>query len=216
MRVVMLGPPGAGKGTQARLLQQAVGVPQISTGDMLRAAQHNGSSLGAAARRYMDAGQLVPDEVVIGLVEQRLEAADCARGFILDGFPRTVRQAEALDAMLANRSQGLDAVIEMVVDDAVLVERIAGRYSCAKCGAVYHDKTQQPKVPGICDVCGSKEFKRRPDDNPQTVQARLQEYYQQTAPIVPYYKKKNLLRQVDGMAEVDAVTRQIEAVLEGL
>jgi len=134
---------------------------------------------------------------------------------ILDGFPRTVRQAEALDAMLAKHG-GLDAVIEMVVDDAILVDRISGRYSCGKCGAVYHDRTKQPKVAGVCDVCGSKEFKRRPDDNPQTVKARLHEYYQQTAPIVPYYKEKELLRQVDGMAEVDAVTRQIEAVLEAL
>jgi adenylate kinase len=216
MKLILLGPPGAGKGTQAKRLEESRGLKQVSTGDMLRAAVQAGTPLGLEADRIMKAGKLVPDGIMIDMIAERIDQPDCRRGVILDGFPRTVRQAEALDAMLANRSQGLDAVIEMVVDDAVLVERIAGRYSCAKCGAVYHDKTQQPKAPGICDVCGSKEFKRRPDDNPQTVQARLQEYYQQTAPIVPYYKEKGLLRQVDGMAEVDAVTRQIEAVLEGL
>ena len=216
MKLILLGPPGAGKGTQAKRLEESRGLKQVSTGDMLRAAVHDGTPLGLEADRIMKAGKLVPDGIMIDMIAERIGQPDCRRGVILDGFPRTVRQAEALDAMLANRSQGLDAVIEMVVDDAVLVERIAGRYSCAKCGAVYHDKTQQPKSPGICDVCGSKEFKRRPDDNPQTVQARLQEYYQQTAPIVPYYKQKGLLRQVDGMAQVDAVTRQIEAVLEGL
>jgi adenylate kinase len=216
MKLILLGPPGAGKGTQAKRLEDSRGLKQLSTGDMLRAAVAAGTPLGLEADRIMKAGKLVPDGIMIDMIAERIDQPDCARGIILDGFPRTVRQAEALDAMLANRSQGLDAVIEMVVDDAVLVERIAGRYSCAKCGAVYHDKTRQPKVPGMCDVCSSKEFKRRPDDNPQTVQARLQEYYQQTAPIVPYYKKKGLLRQVDGMAEVDAVTRQIAAVLEGL
>ncbi|HZF35460.1 MAG TPA: adenylate kinase [Candidatus Angelobacter sp.] len=216
MKLILLGPPGAGKGTQAKRLEESRGLKQVSTGDMLRAAVHDGTPLGLEADRIMKAGKLVPDGIMIDMIAERIGQPDCRRGVILDGFPRTVRQAEALDAMLASRSQGLDAVIEMVVDDAVLVERIAGRYSCAKCGAVYHDKTQQPKSPGICDVCGSKEFKRRPDDNPQTVQARLQEYYQQTAPIVPYYKQKGLLRQVDGMAQVDAVTRQIEAVLEGL
>lgn len=216
MKLILLGPPGAGKGTQAKRLEESRGLKQVSTGDMLRAAVHAGTPLGREADRIMKAGKLVPDGIMIDMIADRIDEPDCRRGVILDGFPRTVRQAEALDAMLAKRGQGLDAVIEMVVDDAILVERIAGRYSCAKCGAVYHDRTQQPKAAGICDACGSKEFKRRPDDNPQTVQARLQEYYQQTAPIVPYYKQKDLLRRVDGMTEVDAVTRQIEAVLEGL
>jgi adenylate kinase len=216
MKLILLGPPGAGKGTQAKRLEDSRGLKQLSTGDMLRAAVAAGTPLGLEADRIMKAGKLVPDGIMIDMIADRIDQPDCARGVILDGFPRTVRQAEALDAMLAKRGHGLDAVIEMVVDDAILVGRIAGRYSCAKCGAVYHDQTRQPKIAGICDVCGSKEFKRRPDDNPQTVQARLQEYYQQTAPIVPYYKQKNLLRQVDGMAEVDAVTRQIAAVLEGL
>jgi adenylate kinase len=216
MNVILLGPPGAGKGTQAKRLEESRGLRQVSTGDMLRAAVQAGTPLGLEADRIMKAGKLVPDAIMIDMIAERIDQPDCRRGVILDGFPRTVRQAEALDAMLADRGHGLDAVIEMVVDDAVLVDRIAGRYSCAKCGAVYHDKTHQPKVAGVCDVCGSKEFKRRPDDNPQTVKARLQEYYQQTAPILPHYKKKGLLRQVDGMAAADAVTRQIEAVLEGL
>jgi adenylate kinase len=216
MKLILLGPPGAGKGTQAKRLEDSRGLKQLSTGDMLRAAVAAGTPLGLEADRIMKAGKLVPDGIMIDMIADRIDQPDCARGVILDGFPRTVRQAEALDAMLAKRGHGLDAVIEMVVDDAILVGRIAGRYSCAKCGAVYHDQTRQPKIAGICDACGSKEFKRRPDDNPQTVQARIQEYYQQTAPIVPYYKQKNLLRQVDGMAEVDAVTRQIAAVLEGL
>jgi adenylate kinase len=215
MKLILLGPPGAGKGTQAKRLEDARGLKQVSTGDMLRAERQAGTPLGLEADRIMKAGKLVPDGIMIDMIAERIEQPDCGRGVILDGFPRTVRQAEALDAMLAKHG-GLDAVIEMVVDDAILVDRIAGRYSCGKCGAVYHDRTKQPKVPGVCDVCGSKDFKRRPDDNPQTVKARLQEYYQQTAPIVPYYKEKGLLRQVDGMADVDAVTRQIEAVLEDL
>jgi adenylate kinase len=216
MKLILLGPPGAGKGTQAKRLEESRGLKQVSTGDMLRAAVQAGTPLGREADRIMKAGKLVPDGIMIDMIADRIDEPDCRRGVILDGFPRTVRQAEALDAMLAKRGHGLDAVIEMVVDDAILVERIAGRYSCAKCGTVYHDLSRQPKSAGICDACGSKEFKRRPDDNLQTIQARLQEYYQQTAPIVPYYKKKSLLRQIDGMAEVDAVTRQIEAVLEGL
>jgi len=216
MKLILLGPPGAGKGTQAKRLEEARGLKQLSTGDMLRAAVAAGTPLGLEADRIMKAGKLVPDGIMIDMIADRIDQPDCARGIILDGFPRTVRQAEALDEMLAKRSHRLDAVIEMVVDDAALVGRISGRFSCGKCGAVYHDQTKQPKVAGVCDVCGSKEFKRRPDDNPQTVQARLQEYYQQTAPIIPYYKKKGLLRQVDGMADVDTVTGQIEAILEAL
>jgi adenylate kinase len=216
MKLILLGPPGAGKGTQAKRLEDSRGLKQLSTGDMLRAAVAAGTALGLEADRIMKAGKLVPDGIMIDMIADRIDQPDCARGIILDGFPRTLRQAEALDAMLSKRGHGLDAVIEMVVDDAALVGRISGRYSCEKCGAVYHDQTKRPKVAGICDVCGSKAFKRRPDDNAQTVQARLQEYHKQTAPIIPYYKQKGLLRQVDGMAEVDAVTRQIEAILEGL
>lgn len=216
MKLILLGPPGAGKGTQAKRLEDSRGLKQLSTGDMLRALQAAGTPLGLEADRIMKAGKLVPDGIMIDMIAERIDQPDCARGFILDGFPRTVRQAEALDDMLVKRGHGLDAVIEMVVDDAALVGRISGRYSCVKCGAVYHDQTKRPKVAGVCDVCGSKEFKRRPDDNAQTVQARLQEYHKQTAPIIPYYKQKGFLRQVDGMAEVDAVTRQIEAILEAL
>jgi adenylate kinase len=216
MKLILLGPPGAGKGTQAKRLEESRGLRQVSTGDMLRAAVQAGTPLGREADRIMKAGKLVPDGIMIDMIAERIDQPDCREGVILDGFPRTVRQAEALDAMLAKRGHRLDAVIEMVVDDAVLVERIAGRYSCGKCGAVYHDRTKQPKVVGVCDVCGAREFKRRPDDNPETVRARLQEYYQQTAPIIPYYKGKGLLKQVDGMAQVDGVARQIEAVLENL
>jgi len=216
MKLILLGPPGAGKGTQAKRLEESRGLKQLSTGDMLRAGAEAGTALGREADRIMKAGKLVPDGIMIDMIAERIDKPDCQRGFILDGFPRTVPQAEALDAMLAKRGQKLDAVIEMLVNDAVLVDRIAGRFSCAKCGAVYHDNTKQPKVAGVCDVCGSKDFKRRPDDNAETVRARLQAYHQQTAPIIPYYKIKGLLRQVDGMADVDAVTRQIEAVLEDL
>jgi adenylate kinase len=216
MKLILLGPPGAGKGTQAKRLEETRGLRQLSTGDMLRAAVAAGTPLGLEADRIMKAGKLVPDGIMIDMIADRIDQPDCARGIILDGFPRTVRQAEALDEMLVKRGHGLDAVIEMVVDDAALVGRISGRYSCAKCGAVYHDQTKRPKVAGVCDVCGSKEFKRRPDDSTQTVKARLQEYYQQTAPIVPYYKQKGLLKRVDGMADVDKVAGQIEAILEAL
>jgi adenylate kinase len=215
MRLILLGPPGAGKGTQAKRLEESRGLKQLSTGDMLRAAD-SGSEVGREAKRLMAAGKLVPDDVMIGMIDERLNQPDTKNGFILDGFPRTVPQAEALDRMLAHRGEKLDAVIEMVVDDAALVERIAYRFSCAKCGAVYNDKLRQPKRAGVCDVCGSTDFKRRPDDNPETVKTRLKEYHQQTAPILPYYKKKGLLKQVDGMADLDQVTRQIEGVLSHL
>jgi adenylate kinase len=216
MKLILLGPPGAGKGTQAKRLEESRGLKQLSTGDMLRAAVDSGSEIGREAKRLMDAGKLVPDAIMIKMIDARIDEPDCKNGIILDGFPRTVPQAEALDDMLARRGDGLDAVIEMVVDDAALVERIAGRFSCAKCGAVYNDKLKQPKRPGVCDVCGSTEFRRRPDDNPETVKTRLKEYHQQTAPILPYYKKKGLLKQVDGMAGPDQVTRQIEGALAHL
>ncbi len=213
MKLILLGPPGAGKGTQAKRLEETRGLKQLSTGDMLRAAVDSGSPLGREADRIMKAGKLVPDDIMIDMIAERIDHPDCRRGVIFDGFPRTVRQAEALDAMLSKRGQALDAVIEITVDDAALVERISGRFSCAKCGAVYHDKYKRPKVEGTCDVCGAKEFKRRRDDQAETVQTRLKEYYEQTAPILPYYTKKGLVRQVDGMSDAERVAAQIEQVL---
>lgn len=216
MNLILLGPPGAGKGTQAKRLEELRGLKQLSTGDMLRAAVASGSPLGQKAKAIMDAGQLVPDEVVIQMIAERIDAPDCARGFILDGFPRTEPQARALDAMLAQRRKGLDAVIELAVDDAALVDRIAGRFTCAKCGAGYHDRFRKPAVDGVCDSCGSRQFSRRPDDNADTVKTRLKAYHQQTAPILPYYKEKGALHQVDGMVAVETVAGQIDTILAGI
>jgi len=214
MRLILLGPPGAGKGTQAKRLENLRGLRQLATGDMLREAVKSGSELGREADRIMKAGQLVPDSIVIRMIGERVDGPDCAKGFILDGFPRTVAQAKALDAMLEQRGTTLDAVIELAVDDAALVGRISGRFTCGNCGAVYHDATKPTKKAGICDVCGSTDFKRRADDKPETVSARLKEYYEKTAPILPYYKGKSILRRVDGMAAADEVARQIDGVLE--
>ncbi len=216
MKLILLGPPGAGKGTQAKRLEDLRGLRQLSTGDMLRAAVQSGSDVGKEADKLMKAGQLVPDSIVIRMIADRVDGPDCAKGVILDGFPRTVAQAQALDAMLAERGTGLDAVIEMAIDDKALVDRISGRFTCGKCGAVYHNSFKQPKKSGICDVCGGTEFKRRADDNAATVGARLKEYHEKTAPILPYYKEKSILRQVDGMASVEDVARQIDAVLAGV
>jgi len=213
MKLILLGPPGAGKGTQAKRLEDSRGLKQLSTGDMLRAAVDSGSEIGREAKRIMDAGRLVPDDVMIRMIDERIGQPDCKNGIILDGFPRTVPQAEALDAMLERRGERLDAVIEMAVDPQALIERISGRFSCGNCGAVYHDKFRRPKVEGRCDICGASDFRRRPDDNPETVKTRLKAYTEQTAPILPYYRRKQLLHQVDGMAAVDEVTRQIEVVL---
>jgi adenylate kinase len=213
MSLLLLGPPGSGKGTQAKRLQDLQGLIQISTGDMLRAAAKAGTEIGKQAKSIMDKGGLVPDEIVIGLIAERITEPDARRGFILDGFPRTSAQARALDEMLAEHKLRLDHVIELKVDEDALVRRIAGRFSCAKCGAGYNDNFQRPKVAGVCDVCGSTEFVRRADDNEATVKQRLAAYREQTAPVLPYYERRGILSRVDGMAPIDEVTRQIEAVL---
>ena len=213
MNLILLGPPGAGKGTQARRLQDGHGLVQLSTGDMLRAAVASGSDIGNQVKTIMERGELVSDDVMIAMIKDRIQEPDCADGFILDGFPRTTAQAEALDEMLADMGRALDNVVEMRVDDLALVGRITGRYSCAKCGAGYHDDFQQPATAGVCDSCGSTEFSRRKDDNAETVTSRLEAYHAQTAPLLPYYDGKGVLAGVDGMAEIDEVTLQIEAVL---
>jgi adenylate kinase len=216
LNLILLGPPGAGKGTQAKKLTDERGLVQLSTGDMLRAEVASGSPLGVEAKKIMDAGQLVSDAIVIGMIDKRTDKPDSAKGVIFDGFPRTVAQAEALDAMLAKKGKKIDAVVELKVDDAALVERISGRFTCAKCGTGYHEKFARPKKDGICDKCGSTEFTRRADDNAETVKARLVAYNQQTAPILPYYRAKGVLHSVDGMADMSEVAGQIDRVLGGV
>lgn len=213
MRLILLGPPGAGKGTQAQRIVEKHGIPQLSTGDMLRAAVSAGTDVGKRAKAVMDAGNLVSDEIVNAIVSERVDAPDCVNGFILDGYPRTLVQADSVEAMLASKHMELDVVIEIQVNDSVLVERVAGRYTCAKCGTGYHDTFQKPKVEGTCDKCGSHDFKRRPDDNAETMTTRLQDYYKKTSPLIGYYHAKGLLKSVDGMADIDDVTASIEAIL---
>ena len=214
MYLILFGPPGAGKGTQAKILQDEWGFAQLSTGDMLRGAVAAGTEMGLKAKAVMDRGDLVSDDIVVSIIAERLDKPDVKKGFILDGFPRNKAQAEALDRMLKDKGLKLDAVIEMRVDDEALVKRIAGRYTCAKCGKGYHDEFAKPKKPGICDVCGSSEFVRRADDNEKTVRDRLQVYNKQTAPLVDYYGRTGVLHKVNGMADIGVVTRQIEDVLE--
>src|SRR6476469_4061217 len=214
LNIILLGPPGAGKGTQAARLQAARGMIQLSTGDMLREAVAAGTPVGLKAKEVMARGELVSDAIVSALIGERLDAA-ADKGAIFDGFPRTRHQAEALEILLAERGRRLDHVIELDVDEDELVKRIIGRFSCARCGAGYHDQFRPTKAEGICDACGSTEFKRRPDDNEATVRTRMAEYRAKTAPILPYYEEKGLVRRVDGMASVDEVASQIDDILDG-
>lgn len=213
MDIILLGPPGAGKGTQAKRLEQTRGMVQLSTGDMLRSAREAGTPVGLRVREVMDRGELVSDAIVSALIGEHLDSAG-GRGAIFDGYPRTGHQAEALEILLEERGRKLDHVIELIVDEEALVERITGRFTCCNCGAGYHDRFHLPKVEGTCDVCGHHEFKRRPDDNEQTVRTRMAEYRAKTAPILPYYQKAGLVRQVDGMASVEEVAKAIDAILD--
>ncbi len=214
MNIILLGPPGAGKGTQAMKLERERGMVQLSTGDMLRAAVAAGSEIGLKAKAVMDAGDLVSDEIVTGILSARLDQPDVEQGFILDGYPRTAAQAESLDALLAAKGKKLDHVVELVVDEDALVDRITGRFTCGKCGTGYHDRYKLPKVQTLCDVCGAENaFKRRPDDNEETVRNRMAEYRAKTAPILPFYEAKGLVSRVDGMAPIGEVSATIEAIL---
>ena len=214
MNLILLGPPGAGKGTQAKLLEEKLGCKQLSTGDMLRSAISASSDIGLKAKAIMDRGDLVSDDVIIGIVSDRLDKPDVKQGVVFDGFPRTPAQADALDKMLASKGQKLNAVIEMKVDDEALVKRIVGRYTCAKCGQGYHEQFAKPKLAGVCDVCGGTEFNRRPDDNEKTVRDRLGVYNKQTAPLVAYYRQKGNLHVIDGMADIGKVTSAMLTVID--
>ncbi|MEE1876101.1 adenylate kinase [Altererythrobacter litoralis] len=213
MNIILLGPPGAGKGTQSGRLVEQYGMRQLSTGDMLRAAVKAQTPVGIKAKAVMDRGELVSDEIVSELIDAELAAMDPATGAIFDGYPRTEMQAQMLDALLTKHGRSLDYVIELGVDEDALVERITGRFSCGNCGALYHDTANPPATPGVCDACGSTEFKRRPDDNEETVRTRMQEYRAKTAPILPGYESRGIVRRVDGMASIDEVAAAIDAIL---
>lgn len=214
MNLILLGPPGAGKGTQAKEIETKRRLVQLSTGDMLRSAAKAGTEVGLRVKAIMDRGELVADDIVVGIISERIDQPDCKNGFILDGFPRTLGQAAALDKMLADKGRKMDAVVELKVDYNRLVERIIGRYTCAKCGEGYHDRFKRPQVRGTCDVCGSHDFTRRADDNAETVSTRLLAYYRDTAPLTGYYFCKGILRSVDGMEPIADVAKAIDAVLD--
>jgi adenylate kinase len=214
INLILLGPPGAGKGTQAKEISEKRGLLQLSTGDMLRLAAEAGTEVGCQAKALMDKGQLVPDGIAIKIISDRIDQADCCRGFVLDGFPRTLLQAAALDQMLEDAKKKLRAVIQLSVDPTRLVERIVGRHSCAKCGEAYHDRFKPPKVAGVCDKCGSTAFSRRADDNEETVSNRLMAYYRSTAPLAGYYFCKGSLKTVDGMAPIAEVAKEIDGLLD--
>jgi adenylate kinase len=214
LNLILLGPPGAGKGTQASRLVKERGMVQLSTGDMLRAAVAAGTPVGLAAKAVMESGGLVSDEIVSGILSERLDQPDARAGFILDGYPRTDVQADSLDAMLAEKGLALDHVIELVVDEDALVDRITGRFTCGSCGEGYHDRYKQPKVADTCDVCGASNFKRRADDNADTVRQRMMEYRAKTAPIIPHYEGRGIVAHVDGMADMDAVAASIDKIVD--
>ena len=213
MKLVLLGPPGCGKGTQSKLLRDRLGIVQLSTGDMLRAEVASGSERGRQAKTVLETGGLVSDDLIIGMIDGCVDRVDCAKGFILDGFPRTVPQARALDKMFETKGINLDHVIEFKVDDAAMVERISGRYTCVRCGEGYHDRFKNPANDGVCDKCGGTDFSRRADDNAETVVRRLEEYHAQTAPVTAYYASKGVLKKIDGMAKINDVTRQLEEII---
>jgi adenylate kinase len=212
--VILLGPPGAGKGTQARLLEERLGLVQLSTGDLLRAAVAAGTEAGLKAKAAMEAGALVADEIVLAVLADRLMAPDLGRGILLDGFPRTAGQARALDALLATRGQRIVAAVSLEVDDAAMVERIVGRYTCADCGEGYHDSFKRPRQPDTCDACGGTRFKRRADDRAELVTARLAAYHSETAPLIAYYGDRNVLRKVDAMDDIAEVAKTLGEIAE--
>jgi len=211
--LILLGPPGAGKGTQARVLEEKFGLVQLSTGDLLRAAVAAGTEAGKAAKAVMEAGELVSDDIVIAILGDRLAEADCAKGVILDGFPRTTVQAGALDTLLSKSGQKINAAISLDVDDAAMVTRISGRYTCADCGEGYHDSFKQPAQAGVCDKCGGTDMKRRADDNAETVASRLEAYHAQTAPLIAYYGDKGVLQRIDAMGEIDAIAEGLATIV---
>lgn len=216
VNLILLGPPGAGKGTQARMLQDKFGLVQLSTGDLLRAAVAAGTEAGKAAKAVMEAGQLVSDEIVLAILKDRLAEDDAAKGVMFDGFPRTNAQAEALDQLMTDAGQKIDVVVSLAVEDEAMVERVSGRSTCAGCGEGYHDSFKTPQTPGTCDKCGGTNLTRRADDNAETVRSRLTAYHAQTAPLIAYYQARDCLSEVDAMAAIDAVERDLETLVQSV